>query len=84
MWTMGSFKVSVSMPGVITSTNARGVEGSTAKWEDFIIMSQFRDSDLVVESRSVNWWAVVLTGVLVGAMLLYLVIALVRRRTVTA
>ena len=80
IWTMGSFTVSVAMPGVITSTNAQEVNGSTANWKDFIVMSEFLDTDLTVESRSINWWAVFVTGVLVVAILLYLTIALVRRK----
>jgi hypothetical protein len=81
VWTTtGSFNVLVTMPGVITSTNARGVEGSTARWEDFISMAQIRDTDLTVTSRSVNWWTVILTGVIVVSIIAYLTVALVRRR----
>lgn len=76
------FKTTVIMPGIITSTNSRSLEGSSASWNDFIIMGMFGDIDLWVESQAVNWWAVILTGIIVAGILAYLIAAVVRARRV--
>ena len=73
-------KASVTMPGPIVSSNAERVEGSTAHWEDVFSLNYFRDVDLRVESRAINWWAVMATGGVVTAILARLLIVFLRRK----
>jgi hypothetical protein len=84
VWTIRSFKLSVTMPGTITATNGTRLEGSTVRWEEFLSMVGLRDTPLTVESRSANWWAIVLTGVVAVAILVYLTASLLRRRLITS
>lgn len=74
------YKVSAVMPGIITATNSRSIDGSTARWEDFIFMGLLTDFDLWVESRALNWWAVVITAVIVVGIVIYLFAAFYRRK----
>ncbi|MCU0453843.1 MAG: hypothetical protein MUE68_09300 [Bacteroidetes bacterium] len=61
-------KATVVMPGLLTGTNARSIEGSSARWEDYLIVMYFQDFTFEAESVVTNWWAVVVTGLLaVGA-----------------
>ncbi len=60
-----SHKVRVVMPGLITATNAGGVEGSSASWEGFIAMTYIGDYTMWVEAREVNWWTIAVSGVVV-------------------
>ncbi len=70
--TANTYSSNVAMPGIITETNARSIEGNTAKFSDFIQIAYFTDFEMRVTSRAVNWWAIVLTAALlvVGGILL--------------
>ena len=65
-------KVSVEMPGIITETNARSIEGNTAQFKDFMEVAYFKDFEMLVTSRAINWWAIIVTAVLIvfGAVVL--------------
>jgi hypothetical protein len=65
------YKAHVVMPGLITDTNAPTVEGNKATWNKFMTSCYFGEYELWVESRVVNWWAIILTGafVLIGVVL---------------
>lgn len=57
-------KTTVVMPGLLTTSNARSVDGASARWEDYLIILYFQDFTFEVESAVTNWWAVIVTGVL--------------------
>jgi hypothetical protein len=61
-------KTTVVMPGLLTTSNARSVEGSSARWEDYLIVLYFQDLTFEAESAETNWWAVVVTGLLAIAV----------------
>ncbi len=75
-----NFTASVTMPGLIVTTNAEGVEGNTAHWKDAFALNELRDVTLDVESRVINWWAVIGTGIAIAAILAYLLVAAYRRK----
>jgi hypothetical protein len=79
---VGSHKyvTSVIMPGIITGSNARKIEGNAATWNDFVGVSAYFDYTMWVESRQVNWWAVGIAGIVVAALLVLLILSLLRRR----
>ncbi|MGB2958586.1 MAG: hypothetical protein WBD30_06835, partial [Bacteroidota bacterium] len=65
------YKAHVVMPGLITDTNAPTVEGNKASWSKFMTSCYFGEHEIWVESRVVNWWAIILTGgiILIGVAL---------------
>ena len=73
-------KSHVEMPGLITDTNAPAIEGSRVSWQDFKDYCYLRDYSMWVESRVINWWAIVLTGVVLMALVALFAVSAVRRR----
>ena len=57
----------VIMPGLIIDTNAKTVEGNKVSWEIDSKRFLFADYEMIVESRVVNRWAVVVTILMVIA-----------------
>jgi hypothetical protein len=55
----------VVVPGVVTDTNGPTVEGNKVTWRDFIPYCYVSDYELRVESRVTNWWAVIVSGLVV-------------------
>jgi len=80
--TENSYQSNIIMPGLIIRTNASALDGSKASWKDYIKFSLLRDTDLEVESRVTNWWAIFATGVVVVALLVLLIATTLRRRRV--
>ena len=78
-----TYNSTVVMPGLIIATNASNVEGNTATWKDFKDQSHYLGYTMWVESRHVNWWAVVLASVVVVALLGLLIASLFRKRRVS-
>jgi hypothetical protein len=70
----------VVMPGIITGSNARKIEGNTATWQDFKDYARHIEYTMWVESRQVNWWAVVIALVIVASLVTLLVISMLRKR----
>ena len=70
----------VVMPGLITGSNARKIEGNKATWTDFKDYAHHLEYTMWVESRQVNWWGLALAAVVVVALLLLLVASVLRRR----
>jgi hypothetical protein len=69
----------VEMPGLITGTNSEMLKGNQVSWD--VHIEAFFVSDLVMyaESRVINYWAFILTGAVVLALLVLLVAKAVRR-----
>ncbi len=74
------YKSSAVMPGLITETNAPTIEGNTVTWSNFMGYCSLRDYTMWARSRVVNWWAAVITGVVLLLLAGWLVAALVRHR----
>jgi hypothetical protein len=68
------------MPGIITGSNARKIEGNTATWQDFKDYAHHIEYMMWVESRQVNWWAVIIAFVFIAALMAGLVLSVLRRR----
>lgn len=75
------YVTSVVMPGLITESNARKIEGNTATWEDFSDYARYLEYTMSVESRQVNWWAVIIALVIVVSMMTALIVSVLRRRS---
>jgi hypothetical protein len=75
------YKVNAVVPGLITDTNAGTVEGNKVRWENFKDGAlYFGNYTMWVESRVVNWWIIVGTGLVVFAIGFMMVLGLVRNR----
>ena len=75
------YKVNAVVPGLITDTNAGSVEGNKVRWVNFkepVLYAE--DYTMWVESRVVNWWMIMGTGLVVIAIGLMMVLGLVRNR----
>jgi hypothetical protein len=65
----GNYTNQVIMPGLVLDTNAKTLEGNTITWRFEARHFLFEDYEMWVESRVVNRWAMILTGV-IGIMLI--------------
>lgn len=69
---MENYKVTVELPGIITETNSLSIKGNQVLWKVNSSSILFEDLNMVVESRVVNKWMFVITGII-----LLLLIALI-------
>ena len=70
----GNYKNEVTIPGIILSTNAKTIEGNKAVWEFDENRFCYVDYKMVVKSRAVNVWAFIVSGVIVLAVIVLLII----------
>jgi hypothetical protein len=70
----------VVLPGLITGSNAKKIEGNTASWQDYNEFAHRFEYTMWVESRLVNWWAVSIALVFVASLMALMVISALRRR----
>ena len=71
---MESYSQTVEMPGLITETNAISVTGSKVNWKVDPDRFLFEDYEMKVESRVVNQWAFIVSGLLLFLLLILLVV----------
>jgi len=64
-----TFTNTVVMPGIVLETGAPEVKGSTVSWKFERNRLSLHDYEMRVESRTVNVWAIVVTGILVLGLL---------------
>ncbi len=74
------YVTNVIMPGLITASNARKIEGNTATWQEFKDVARYIGYTMMVESRQVNWWAVIIALVIVVLLMAGLALSVLRRR----
>jgi len=67
--TMEEFHVETEMPGLITGTNSSMLNGNRVSWDVFPMEFLLEDYSMVVESRVINVWAFVLSGIIVLGLL---------------
>lgn len=72
---MVEYDIEVEMPGLITATNSTQLLGNTVNWHIHSLSFYFDDYEMYVESRVVNYWAFIVTGV----VLLLLLILMIRK-----
>lgn len=76
----GTYLNSVSMPGLIISTNADKVEGNKVSWEFESKRFTIKDFEMKAESRVMNVWAVSLSAIIVILILTALLIPAFKKR----
>ncbi len=81
MWeASGDYTNEVIMPGLIIDTNAPSIEGNKVIWKFESKRFAYTDYTMWVESRVVNTWAVVISGLAVLLILLGLLVPSLRKR----
>ena len=76
---MDTYKQNVEMPGLITETNSVSLKGNTVSWNFDPVPILFRDYEMYVESRVVNYWAFILLGVVLLMLISLLLIKSFRK-----
>jgi len=69
---MDSYTQAVEMPGLITETNAKSVTGNKVSWRVTCEHFLFEDYEMKVESRVVNRWVFIVSGVFLLLVLVML------------
>ncbi|TSA26513.1 MAG: hypothetical protein D4R68_07290 [Ignavibacteriales bacterium] len=70
----GSYKNEVTMPGIILNTNAKTVEGNKVNWGFDENRFCYEDFTMMVQSRVINVWAFVVSGVIVLVVIILLLL----------
>ncbi len=68
------YTLEVEMPGLITETNSTVMHGNTVSWEMGTMSFFFEDYEMHVESRVMNYWAFVLSGLVALLLLIALIV----------
>ena len=71
---MDSYSQTVEMPGIITETNSLSVMGNNVSWKVDSDKFIFRDYEMTVESRVVNQWPVIVSGIFLLLVLILIFI----------
>lgn len=71
---MHDYTQTVEMPGLITETNALTLKGNQVQWKVDPMSFLLTDYRMTVESRVVNYWMFVLTGVVILALIILLMV----------
>lgn len=79
-FTSDSYSNQSSLPGIIIATNSTELNGNTALWEFGSDAFFEKDYRIWVESKVLNKWAVILSGIIVVLMFAGLAIGMQRKR----
>jgi hypothetical protein len=71
---------SVIMPGIITSSNSKTIEGNKVSWKFDHYNFEFFDYEMNAESREVNTWVIFVSGIIVLLLLVGLLLPKFRRK----
>lgn len=71
---MENYKNNVEMPGLITETNSLQINGNSVSWDVEGLNYFYDDFEMYVESRVVNNWAFIFTGIVVLLLLVMVVV----------
>ena len=75
---LDGYAVEVELPGLITVTNSNMLKGNEVRWEFRSTVLFFRDTVFFVESRVINYWAFIIAGIVLFALVIVLVVKAVR------
>jgi hypothetical protein len=73
-------EASIVMPGIITGTNAESIEGNRLEWKGFMPKAYVGDVTMWAQSRVINWWAIIVTGLAVVALVVGVLIGAMGKR----
>jgi len=76
----GKYSNEVTMPGIILNTNAKTIEGNKVIWEFDENRFCYEDFTMTVQSRAVNVWAFIVSGVVVFAVVILLILPKLKKK----
>jgi len=76
---MEDFHNEAEMPGLITVTNSSALSGNRVAWDLFPMAFLLEDYSMVVESRVINVWAFVLSGLILLGLISLLAVKSLKR-----
>ena len=76
----GNYVSEVILPGIIISTNATAIEGNKLTWKFNTSKSNMIFIEMSAQSRMINTWAFVVTGVLILFILIGLILPIIRKK----
>ena len=76
----GDFENVVTLPGLFLDTNAGKLNGNTANWRFKGDQLELMDYEMYAESRMVNTWAFIVSGVIAVGVLVLLLVPLLRSK----
>jgi hypothetical protein len=79
MLMMEEFHIDAVMPGLITGTNSTVLKGNTVSWDVFPMAFLLEDYRMEAESRVVNAWAFIVSGLVLLSLVVLLVVRSVRK-----
>jgi hypothetical protein len=77
--TMEDFHVETELPGLITGTNSSALNGNRVTWEVFPMAFLLEEYTMVAESRVINVWAFVVSGLVLLGLVSLLVLKSMKR-----
>lgn len=72
------YTLEAEMPGLITETNSTMMHGNTVSWDLAALSFYFEDYEMYVESRVVNYWAFIVSGIIVLLLLIAVIVKIFR------
>ncbi len=76
----GSFTNNVIMPGIITSSNSKAIEGNKVNWTFDQDRFKFFSYEMTAESREVNTWVIIISGLVVLLLAIGLLLPKLRKK----
>jgi hypothetical protein len=75
-----SYNNSILLPGIITSSNAKTIEGNKVSWKFDQEIFKFFDYEMSAESREVNTWFIIVSGIIVLLLITLLILPKFRKK----
>jgi hypothetical protein len=72
---------SVILPGIITSSNSKTIEGNKVSWKFDHYNFEFFEYEMTAESREVNTWVIVVSGIIILLIITGLLLPKLHRTT---
>jgi len=76
----GSYENTIVLPGIITSSNSKSVKGNEIFWKFDQDKFKFFDYEMVAESREVNTWVLIVSGIVVLLLAFLLILPKLRKK----
>jgi hypothetical protein len=76
----GSYENQVSMPGIILSTNSKSITGNSVVWKVDSKRFCFEDFTMQVESRLLNTWTFIASGIIILGIIILLLVPKFRKK----
>ena len=75
-----AFHVETELPGLITATNSTMLNGNRVTWEVFPLAFLLEDYTMMAQSRVINVWAFIISGLIMLGLISLLAVKSLRRR----